>query len=144
MKKLFGWLLVIMQFSLIGVFFIRLNPQKLSWVSIILMSFGILLAVWSVWVMKKSRLRILPDPSANAMLVTDGPYKLIRHPMYSSIMLFCAGMNHWSELIDFILYASLFGTLMVKLVFEEHMLKQRFANYSQYQDKTYRLIPFCL
>jgi protein-S-isoprenylcysteine O-methyltransferase Ste14 len=106
------------------------------------MAGGILLGGWSIYVMRKSRLRILPDPASNAVLITNGPYRIIRHPMYTAVLLFCAGIVNWKHTADMILFTLLLITLLVKLTYEERMLNRKFEVYRHYQETSFRLIPF--
>ena len=142
MKRFFGWILVLLQFSCIGFFIVRFSWRDVSLISGLLIVAGVLLGIWSLWVMRRSKLRILPDPSENAVLITEGPYKIIRHPMYSAVLLFCAGLNHWVVFEEYMVYIMLFITLVVKLFFEEQMLAEKFENYCHYQLRSYRIVPF--
>ncbi|RJQ25866.1 isoprenylcysteine carboxylmethyltransferase family protein [Candidatus Parcubacteria bacterium] len=106
--------------------------------------FGIFLFLWAFFTFKKiSKLSVSPEPADKAHLVTSGPYKLIRHPMYSSILITMATLVIDIFTVErFILYIILFIDLIIKLNFEEKLLKQKFKNYSFYKKRTYRLIPF--
>lgn len=142
MRRIFGWILVLLQFSCIGFFILRFSWVDVSLISGLLIGAGILMGIWSLMVMRRSKLRILPDPSENAVLITGGPYKIIRHPMYTAVLLFCAGLNHWFVFEEYLVYLVLLITLVVKLFFEEQMLAEKFEDYHQYQLRSYRVVPF--
>ena len=80
----------------------------------------------------------------NHQLVTRGPFKHIRHPMYTGFILQVIGIG----LLSFSIYGSIF--LMIGLAFyipriqiEENMLIKKFGNeYIEYQKKTKKFIPF--
>ena len=80
----------------------------------------------------------------NHQLVTRGPFKHIRHPMYTGFILQGIGIG----LLSFSIYGSIF--LMIGLAFyfpriqiEENMLIKKFGNeYIEYQKKTKKFIPF--
>lgn len=104
---------------------------------------GISLLGWSVWTMRKSRLRILPEPHASAKLVTDGPYRYVRHPMYTSVLLGAAALLSTNNSYDMMVsWIALFFVLWSKLGYEEQLLEQRFGSYRAYQKRTGRLLPF--
>jgi len=104
---------------------------------------GFILGVWSIFVMSKSKLNITPQPKHGAILVESGPYKVIRHPMYSAIIitftpLIITHFDYFRLAIIIVLYLN----LIFKLLFEESLLKEFFKPYKVYMKSTWRLIPF--
>jgi len=76
-------------------------------------------------------------------LVTHGPYRFIRHPIYTAVCLFAwaAILAHWS------LGTALCGLLIaagagVRMFFEETLLVAQYPEYRQYAARTRRMIPF--
>jgi protein-S-isoprenylcysteine O-methyltransferase Ste14 len=82
------------------------------------------------------------DPTAGG-IVTTGPYRFIRHPIYAAILYFVwAGVaSHFSALA---LVAGLGATagIVVRLATEERLLVERYPEYRDYAARTRRLIPF--
>jgi protein-S-isoprenylcysteine O-methyltransferase Ste14 len=116
------------------------NIPALAYAFVIL---SILLAFWAIVTMQKSKLRILPEPSANATLITNGPYRFIRHPMYTAILLGSVGLLiHQFTRLRLSIAIALAIVLLVKLIWEEKMLLQKFDGYSGYMKHTKRLLPF--
>jgi protein-S-isoprenylcysteine O-methyltransferase Ste14 len=104
---------------------------------------GIMLGLWALQTMHLGCFNIIPDPKADAQLVERGPYRWIRHPMYAAILWVMTPM----VLADGDLWRwSWFGllvlTLWVKLHYEESLLRQKFSDYSAYQQRSYKLIPW--
>ena len=93
--------------------------------------------------MRKRRLNILTDTHTNDILISNGPNRFIRHPMYTAILLGSSGLLFsqftWFRLL---IVVALAIVLVVKLTWEEKMLSHKFENYKQYRKQTYRLIPF--
>ncbi|MBF6058717.1 MULTISPECIES: methyltransferase family protein [Thiomicrorhabdus] len=133
--------LVFLQFALITVLLLVL-PLQSSNPTYIIQASGILLGLWAVKTMHLGHFNIIPDPMPDIELVTTGPYRWIRHPMYASILLFFLPMivEHFSAL-SAALYLILAATLLIKLSYEEHLLTEKLPDYPLYQSRTSRLLP---
>jgi len=135
-------LLVSLQFIFIGLLLFTVIPIHFSFLAMLFILLSVLLAFWAIITMQKSKLRISPIPSARATLITDGPYKYIRHPMYASILLASFGLLilnfSWVRLC---FACALAFVLIVKLEWEEKMLSNKFINYPEYKKRTKRLLP---
>lgn len=139
-------LFVLLQFSLMALLLLLSHPLSANLFSLLLMSSGALLGVWAVLVMGIGRFNIRPDVRQDARLVSESlPYAWIRHPMYSSVMLFCAGLL-FAPLtpLKLGLWAALCVVLWFKARFEEQLLSARFADYAAYQARSKRFVPFVL
>jgi protein-S-isoprenylcysteine O-methyltransferase Ste14 len=119
------------------------NPLANSTPLLIIEIFGVILGIWAIAVMGRTNTNVTPLIKQSAMLVTSGPYAFIRHPMYSAVLL-----TIWSLIIDqYSLFRLMIGLvltidLIVKLLFEESLLKKHFAGYEIYMRETKRLVPF--
>jgi protein-S-isoprenylcysteine O-methyltransferase Ste14 len=49
---------------------------------------GLITGFWSVFAMKIRNFNISPEVKTGGKMTSRGPYKIIRHPMYLSILLF--------------------------------------------------------
>ena len=80
-------------------------------------------------------------------VVKNGPYKLVRHPSYTGLLLTLIGIGlallSWGAVIILIL---VFGcTFGYRIHIEEKLLISEFnGEYIQYMKKTKRLIPYIL
>lgn len=104
---------------------------------------GVLLGAWSVFTMRLNNLRILPEPGARHRLVVHGPYRVIRHPMYTAVILAFGALvgNHftWPRVL---VWVALVTVHVLKLGYEERILSARFPEYADYRRHTKRLAPF--
>ena len=84
----------------------------------------------------------LPYPKPESTLIETGPYRIVRHPMYSGAILIAFG---WALLIHSWLAI---GTALVLFVLfdlksrrEEAWLKEKFPGYITYQQRVRKLVP---
>ena len=103
---------------------------------------GLALGVWALAAMRASRLKVLPEVHPRAQLVTSGPYRWIRHPMYSSglLVMLALVLDAWS-LGRFLVWLALLAVLVAKLLHEERLLRAAFSPYAAYLRITKRLVP---
>ena len=104
---------------------------------------GLGLGIWAVLSMRIGNFNIIPNPFAWSKLVTSGPYRLIRHPMYLALLLVTLPLVI-EEFTFFRLgiWLVLLFDLLVKLNFEENLLRIKLDGYEQYIQVSSRLIPY--
>jgi protein-S-isoprenylcysteine O-methyltransferase Ste14 len=103
---------------------------------------GLLLGLWAVLSMRIRHIRVSPEVAPHASLVTTGPYRFVRHPMYLTVLAVTLALilDHFSWLRGFA-WLILLGNIVAKLNYEERLLIARFPEYSDYRMKTKRLLP---
>ncbi|HKI05456.1 MAG TPA: isoprenylcysteine carboxylmethyltransferase family protein [Thermoanaerobaculia bacterium] len=78
-------------------------------------------------------------------LVTTGPYRYMRHPIYTAILLFVwAGVASNLSPVSVALGAVVTAMLFLRMIFEEALVRQRYPEYADYARRTKRVIPFIL
>lgn len=105
---------------------------------------GIGLAAWAGWEMySKAKFRVMPQPSAETSLVVSGPYRWVRHPMYTAMMIGAFGHLIQGVTMERIgVYIILVAVLYFKARFEEELMVEQFPFYADYMNATKRFIPF--
>lgn len=84
------------------------------------------------------------NPTAGG-LVTTGPYRWLRHPIYAAIMYFV-----WSTALDHRSYGAIAAAALVtagavvRMYAEETLLVGMYPEYATYRASTARVIPFVL
>ncbi len=113
-------------------------------VTLLIMSLGFFLIFWAFWHMRTTTFQITPQPGKGSTLITTGPYKYIRHPMYTGVILIAlALLLNFFTFGRFAAFVILVVDLYIKVQFEEDLLKAHFAKqYHEYIQKTASLIPF--
>ena len=101
------------------------------------------LGLWAILTVRIHKVSVIPDVRRGARLVSDGPYRWIRHPMYASILLGALALVlDTPTLARWAIYSVLAVDLLIKLNYEERLLLAAFPNYAAYQETSKRLIPF--
>jgi len=78
-------------------------------------------------------------------LVTSGPYHLIRHPIYTGLLLAVIGTALATNLLGLIVAAALCGVFLYSATVEERTMTAAFPTaYPAYRESTKMLIPFIL
>ncbi len=85
----------------------------------------------------------LPLPNGSTDLVTSGPYRIVRHPIYTAVFIWAIGSTLGSgnalKVIVLILLISLF---LYKSRWEERQLAASFDGYATYMEYSGRFVPF--
>ena len=78
------------------------------------------------------------------MVVDAGPYRVVRHPMYSDAVLLFVDMPLWLQSsAGASLAIVLIGLFVLRIVIEEGLLRGELPGYAAYAERVrYRLIPF--
>lgn len=103
---------------------------------------GVALGAWAVATMRFRHLRATPEPAAGSRLVTHGPYRWIRHPMYTATLAVVGAwlLDTWSPARS-AMALTLVGVFAIKIRIEERLLAQHFQGYADYARRTKRLLP---
>lgn len=141
-----SWLLVAGQMILIALL---ASPVKelyqgsatdLLGVSLVVLS--VIIALWAYVSMRAGTFTVMPEPTSSATLTQAGPYRYVRHPMYSAVIIggLGAAISH-ADVISLVQLLALTGLLIVKLVREEHYLSKRYPDYAEYKNRTSAIVP---
>lgn len=103
----------------------------------------IALGLWALSANRPGNFNIRPEPKAEGHLVQTGPYRWIRHPMYTALLLFSAGCAAFvATLLTGGLSLALLLVLWLKASLEERLLCRRHPAYRAYMTRTRRFLPF--
>lgn len=117
-------------------------PAWVSWLGAALASFGMFLGFWANRVLGANFSRTLRVREGHT-LVTAGPYSLVRHPIYSSGLLFLFGLS--LVMANWLLLAALAPVLFVvnaRMEREDRMLEEAFGPaWRKWAGRTGRVFP---
>ena len=84
-----------------------------------------------------------PSVKADHALITSGPYHLIRHPIYTGILLAALGTAIDAGIIGLVIFLGVAVVLIRRIPVEEKLMMGLFEEqYSLYKRRTKALIPF--
>jgi protein-S-isoprenylcysteine O-methyltransferase Ste14 len=107
--------------------------------------FGIGFFFYTLLFNKVSNFNIIPDIKKDAILITTGAYRYVRHPMYFAVLItmfapLINSMNYTNLVICFILTITMF----LKAKKEEYLWHIESDGYKRYMQNTKMIIPFVL
>ncbi len=104
---------------------------------------GAMLGVWALTVNRPGNFRVLPELRQGASLVQVGPYRWIRHPMYTAVILVTlGGVACQLTGLRVTAWLGLMAVLMAKAAREERLLLAQFPEYAAYRAYTGRFSPW--
>jgi protein-S-isoprenylcysteine O-methyltransferase Ste14 len=136
-----------------GIYFIAGLGNRLLWnrlsieyfyAGIILYLLSCVFTVWPVLVNKHFEETSRIQNNRDHAVISSGPYRIIRHPGYTGIVLWAiASFLMFGTIAVGIVSAIIIIIILVRTYFEDKMLKNELTGYSEYSQKVkYRLIPF--
>ncbi len=137
-----GRLLVAVQFALIGWLIWPLTAQIWSPPALALLGCAVVLGVWTLAHNRPGNFNVRPEPKASGRLVTGGPYRYMRNPMYSAVLLFAAAeVVAYADMWKIACWLLLALVLLAKVMLEERALRALFPGYAAYAKRVRRFIP---
>ncbi len=125
---------------------IGMLPDWAFYLGIILMFLGVLVRQWAIAILGRFfslTVQIVEDHK----VVEKGPYRLVRHPSYTGVLITFIGLglavqSGGALLVLLVVFGGSFGYRM--LVEERTLLSELGPDYASYMKRTKRLIPFLI
>jgi protein-S-isoprenylcysteine O-methyltransferase Ste14 len=103
---------------------------------------AVALMIWARRTFGRRSFHLSASPTEGG-LVTSGPYRFIRHPIYASILLLIwAGLLANVSIPNLLCGMLVLGGALVRILCEEHLVRMQYPEYEAYAASTKRLIPF--
>jgi protein-S-isoprenylcysteine O-methyltransferase Ste14 len=121
----------------------QFGSSGLSVAGPIIMWTGLVVRIWAIVVLGQS-FRTTVEVDAGQQVVDSGPYRWVRHPSYTGILLLMVGLSlvygNWLALAVLLVLPT--GVLINRIVVEEAALTEVMGRaYSDYAARTKRLVP---
>lgn len=142
--KIYPYVLVFFQLGSLVLIFLTGPWLANTWDGIVVEAAGVVLGVVAIYVAGVHNVNIAPKPKTGGVLITNGPYGLIRHPMYLAqvvavIPLILSDFS-WFRLA---ILLTLMVALLLKMPYEEKGLVRQFGDeYLTYREQTKKVLPF--
>jgi len=138
-----AWSLVLIQFTSAAYLFLSGSVIAVAPLLVLLQVLGLLTGVWAILSMRIGNFNITPNIKSGSKLIMSGPYRYIRHPMYAALLMLTLAIVVDSFSIQkMIAWLILLTDLLIKLSYEERLLRKEREAYAVYATKTKRLLPF--
>lgn len=118
-------------------------PEPLRWLGLLLIWLGVAFALWAVVTLGR-HYDLVPEVHQDHELVRGGPFRFVRHPVYTGLALHFAGACVATGNV-LLIAGTLFVTcpaFYLRARTEERLLRERFgAAYEQYAREVGMLVP---
>ena len=143
---LLGALLVGLQFALLAWLAVKVamgfDPGRVPIDAAVAAAAAVALGSWALSANRPGNFNIRPLPREGGQLVQHGPYRWIRHPMYSALLLGGVAAARLSgDGSTWLVLAALAVVLRIKSAVEERGMVARYPAYQDYQRRTRRFVP---
>jgi protein-S-isoprenylcysteine O-methyltransferase Ste14 len=99
---------------------------------------------WARHSFQPGQFNIHAEPKEGQM-ISSGPYKFIRHPMYASalVILWSGILGHFSPL-NFVIGVLVTVVVSIRILIEEQYLRAHFPDYLDFSRNTKLIIPYII
>jgi protein-S-isoprenylcysteine O-methyltransferase Ste14 len=114
-----------------------------QYAGLIIMVAGFLFRDWALWWLGRFFSRFVQIESGH-QLITDGPYRFLRHPAYTGMLMifsgFLLGCGTWLGALSGLVLIGF--AVLYRIKIEEKVLAEKFGDaYRAYMKRTWRLFP---
>src|ERR1043166_979713 len=134
--------ILLVLFMAIGLFAPKNYPfasEIIRMIGNVIATIGVLLILFSGISLRRV-IQVAPEPKEGGQLIQSGPYKYLRHPIYSGIIfcvigLFLRAPTIWIAIASLVVIVF----LLFKARFEEKLLLIAYPDYEKYRQRTWGL-----
>ena len=105
---------------------------------------AVALGIWARRSFQEGQFSIHAEPK-KGQLMAKGPYKFIRHPMYTAaLLLIWSGILGHISTVNIVISVIVTCVAAIRIVTEEGYLRAQYPDYAEYALKTKRIIPYII
>ena len=121
------------------------SVDAIAWTGVVLCIGGLAFCVWARVTLGRNWSGVVTFKGGHE-LITRGPYAIVRHPIYTGILIMLIGtIIVLGRVAGIIGLPLVFWSFWIKLRYEEQLMLEKFPDqYAAYQQRTRRIIPFVL
>jgi protein-S-isoprenylcysteine O-methyltransferase len=151
-RSTLGVLWIVIMVSIAAGVFVAMNfpaavlpqGQLFAYVGVVLFVAGLLLRWWAIITLGRF-FTVDVTIEKDHELVERGPFRLVRHPSYTGVLLafvgFALTLRNWAALL--IILVPIFAAFIRRMNVEEEALSRALGSrYAEYMRRTKRLVPF--
>ncbi len=102
------------------------------------------LSVWARRSFQQGAFRVSAAPGGTAV-IRRGPYRFVRHPMYSAVLLFVwAGILSHQSVLTLASGVAVTAVVIARVRAEEQLLRSKYSDYAEYARSTKAVVPYVL
>lgn len=118
-------------------------PFSAVYPGLVLFTLAIVLLTWAMAVNPFAETTVRIQTDRGQAVVTSGPYRFVRHPMYvGALLMFLGTPLILGSMWAFVISAIICGLFLIRTALEDRTLRRELAGYEQYAERTrYRLLP---
>ncbi len=119
------------------------HVNAIAWTGVVLCIAGLLFCFWARFTLGSNWSGVVTFKGGHE-LITRGPYAIVRHPIYTGLLIMLVGtVIVFGHVAGIIALPLVFWGLWIKLRYEEKLMLEKFpTEYEVYSRRVKRLIPF--
>ena len=136
-------LLVALQLALIAAIAVPWEGRGIGVCAAAVVAAGGAIGAWALAANRPGNFNVRPEPKPDGRLITTGPYRWIRHPMYAALLVAGAGLAAgYGSVWRFVALVALAAVLAAKARREERGMVAAHPGYAAYATRTKRIVPW--